>query len=121
MQNWTANKSGEWGQLVGRGCLAEASHPDPALHTPPAPPQPAPTFPPPESLAAPPPLLTPSLGPGCPDAHCRGQLVPWEWVGEAGKGWGSLGAGLGVGVGKKLGWAPGTSWAMSRGSSREAK
>lgn len=50
-----------------------------------------------------------------------GSPSPGSRWGRAGRGWESLGAGLGVGVGKKLGRAPGTSWAMSRGSSQEAK
>jgi hypothetical protein len=68
-------------------------------------------------------LLISSTGPGQLSwmLHCKRQLVPWGWVGEAGREWGAWAQGWRWGVGKKLGWAPGTSWAMSRGSSREAK
>lgn len=111
VKDWTGNKPGECGQLEDRGF--------PPHH------RACPLIPTPGVLGSPSSFAHTPLGSSPatlgPDAHCRGQLVPWEWVGEAGKSWGSWGAGLGVGVGKKLGWAPGTSWAMSRGSSREAK
>lgn len=55
------------------------------------------------------------------DSSLQGAAGPLGVGGRSWEGIGSLGAGLGVGVGKKLGRAPGTSWAMSRGSSREAK
>lgn len=42
-----------------------------------------------------------------PDAHCRGQPVPWEWVGEAGgKGKGELGRRAGGGGGEEAGPGP---------------